>query len=67
MRNEGRQFQRAYVFREVERIGMVGSMGCNGISIVIDTGNNLGALITVKGCLFNTCTGAASPTEQVYI
>ena len=40
---------------------------CYSVGIVIDTGNDLGALVTVKGSLFNTCTGSASPTEQVYI
>lgn len=44
---------------------MVGSVGCYSVGIVIDTGNDLGALTTVKGCLFNTCTGAASPAKEV--
>ena len=45
---EWRQVESADVFGEVQGVGVVGGMGGDGICVVVDTGDDTGALMAVK-------------------
>ena len=61
------ELQRAYVFRVVDGIRMVGLMGGDGVLVMIDTGNDFRYLLTVDDGVFHSCGGAAGSAEKVNI
>lgn len=59
------EFQRSDVLGEVERVGMVGLMGEDGVTVVVHTGHHLGAFLAVNTGIFHTGRRASSATKKV--
>ena len=50
---------------EVERVGVVGGMASDGVGVVVDAGNHLGAFLAADAGSFNARGGAACATKEV--
>jgi hypothetical protein len=55
--------QCAYILSEVERVRMVSRMAGDCVWIVVDTGNHLGAFLSVDFGMLNTSAGASGAAE----
>ena len=57
------QVQRPDVFCKVERARMIGRMGGDGLWVMIDTSDSLGALLTIQPGLVDSRGGSAGAAE----
>ena len=62
---QGQNIQSADVLGIVDSIGMVGGMAGNGVGIVIDTGNHLGAFLAANAGSFHAYRGATGSAEEI--
>ncbi len=65
MLDHGAELQGPDVFRVVDRVRMVGSMGGDGVLVVVDAGDDLRDLLAVDDGVLDTGRGAAGTAEEV--